>query len=146
MRDLLVGLTGGVPGGDGYGRDGARTARRSVAPCFGLEGETMTMIGYTTGLSALTASQEAINIAGQNIANANTPGYHRQTVDLTAAQPTPEDNLLIGTGVDVADITAPAVNCSKTPLTPTLRRPPLQRRNSAYCSRFSPSSPPVPVL
>ncbi len=64
----------------------------------------MTMIGYTTGLSALTASQEAIDIAGQNIANANTPGYHRQTADLKASQPTPVDNLLIGTGVTVTDI------------------------------------------
>ena len=64
----------------------------------------MTMIGYSIGLSALTASQEAIDVAGQNISNANTPGYHRQTADLRASQPTLEDNLSIGTGVTVTDI------------------------------------------
>lgn len=34
------------------------------------------------GLSALNASQRALDLAGQNLANANTPGYHRQALVL----------------------------------------------------------------
>ncbi len=34
------------------------------------------------GLSALTAGQRALDVIGQNIANASTPGYHRQEVVL----------------------------------------------------------------
>ncbi len=39
------------------------------------------------GKSALTASQAAIQVAGNNMANASTPGYHRQVVSLTPSRP-----------------------------------------------------------
>jgi flagellar hook-associated protein 1 len=37
-----------------------------------------TFSGINTALSGLLAYQRAIDIAGQNIANVNTPGFHRQ--------------------------------------------------------------------
>jgi flagellar hook-associated protein 1 FlgK len=56
------------------------------------------------GLSALSANQTALDVTGQNIANVNTPGYHRQLpvfVDRTYAGP---EGLQIGSGVQVTDI------------------------------------------
>jgi flagellar hook-associated protein 1 FlgK len=41
-----------------------------------------TFSGLNTAASALYASQRAIDITGQNVANANTEGYSRQRVDL----------------------------------------------------------------
>jgi len=41
-----------------------------------------TFSGLNTAASALYASQRAIDITGQNVANANTDGYSRQRVDL----------------------------------------------------------------
>ncbi|MEQ4568254.1 flagellar hook-associated protein FlgK [Paenarthrobacter sp. CAP02] len=40
--------------------------------------------GLNTAYRGLTAAQQAINLAGQNIANATTPGYTRQRLDLSA--------------------------------------------------------------
>lgn len=57
------------------------------------------------GRSAIVASQAAMQVAGNNMANAATPGYHRRTVHLAAAG----DELLlgsqfIGTGVRLQEI------------------------------------------
>jgi flagellar hook-associated protein 1 FlgK len=41
--------------------------------------------GLTIGLSALQAHQRAMEVAGQNVANVNTPGYSRQRVELSPA-------------------------------------------------------------
>ena len=38
------------------------------------------------GLSALLAAQKAIDVAGHNIANTNTPNYTRQRVEFTSIQ------------------------------------------------------------
>ena len=38
--------------------------------------------GLRLALSALEAQQRAVNVAAQNVANANTPGYTRQAVNL----------------------------------------------------------------
>ena len=63
------------------------------------------MSALQAGLTAIRANQAAINTIAQNIANANTPGYHRQTVDLRARQPLDSgDGLLIGDGVDVVGL------------------------------------------
>ena len=55
--------------------------------------------------TSLAAHREAAAVAGQNIANVNTPGYSRQTVNLEALTP---DQLVpngwIGRGVDVQSI------------------------------------------
>jgi len=58
---------------------------------------------YTVGLSALDASQDALNLIGNNLANADTTGYHEQVMDLTEADPTQIGNLSVGSGVQVAD-------------------------------------------
>ena len=56
---------------------------------------------FEIGRRALQASQLGINVAGQNIANVNTPGYTRQSVQLSA---TPGDGTtprVSGTGVTI---------------------------------------------
>ena len=40
------------------------------------------MDSYSIALSALSVSQRAMDLVGQNIANASTPGYHRQVMAL----------------------------------------------------------------
>ncbi len=60
--------------------------------------------GLTIGMRALQAMQLAMETTGHNIANANTPGYSRQRVELVESLPdiTPWGNR--GTGVEVARI------------------------------------------
>ena len=55
--------------------------------------------------SALMAQETAIQVAGQNIANAQTPGYSRETLALTASTPNNTPNGIIGTGVSIGGIT-----------------------------------------
>ncbi len=57
------------------------------------------------GQSALTAAQAGINTAGHNIANAATPGYNRQVVTQSAAQPQNFGVGFLGQGTEVASIT-----------------------------------------
>jgi flagellar hook-associated protein FlgK len=59
---------------------------------------------FSTGLSALNTSQRALDVIGQNIANAGTPGYHRQVARLAARLPTERAGLSIGTGVEITSI------------------------------------------
>lgn len=62
-------------------------------------------VGLSAGLKALTAAQLALQTAGHNIANANTPGFTRQRVLLSAAMPfTVGRGFQIGTGVNVSNI------------------------------------------
>ena len=63
------------------------------------------MLGFVTGLRALLASQYAMQTSAQNIANANTEGYSRQQVVLKSSLPTRWKSFLVGTGVEVGDIT-----------------------------------------
>ena len=57
------------------------------------------------GKSAIFASQAAINVTGNNIANVNTPGYTRQEVVLQIATPiVPVAGGYLGMGVNVASI------------------------------------------
>ncbi len=44
------------------------------------------MAGYDIGMSGISAAQKALNVIGNNLANAATPGYHRQQVDLRPAR------------------------------------------------------------
>lgn len=57
-----------------------------------------------TGISGLLASRVALDTTSHNIANVNTTGYSRQTVDLTARDPQQVGSLFIGQGVDVAGV------------------------------------------
>ncbi|HEY1188502.1 MAG TPA: flagellar hook-associated protein FlgK [Gemmata sp.] len=65
------------------------------------------MNAFPIGTSAIAAAQRGLDLIGQNIANATTPGYHRVSPQLVNTT-TGTD----GTGVDIASITrftAPAV-------------------------------------
>jgi flagellar hook-associated protein 1 FlgK len=67
--------------------------------------------GLNTARSGLMAGQTALDLTSQNISNANTPGYSRQTIDLTSLGANTgsyrmENNLTqVGNGVDYTGIT-----------------------------------------
>jgi len=56
------------------------------------------------GSSALTAQRVALDVAGENIANVNTPGYSRQTAVLQSQIPVSVNGLPTGSGVQVATV------------------------------------------
>ncbi len=60
--------------------------------------------GFTAGIRALRAAQLALETTGHNIANANTPGYSRQRVELVEALPDLTPWGVKGTGVEIARI------------------------------------------
>jgi flagellar hook-associated protein 1 FlgK len=65
--------------------------------------------GLSTALSGLHTQRRALDVTGQNIANANTDGYSRQRVDMQAASATPVPALHsrydgAGAGVRVSDV------------------------------------------
>src|SRR5579875_3093270 len=67
--------------------------------------------GLQTALSGLEASQVAIDTTGENISNANTPGYTRQVVNTVESSPLTIPSLSpsgagadLGTGVDISSI------------------------------------------
>src|SRR5690606_5998682 len=62
-------------------------------------------LGLGAGLRALAAARMGIQTAGQNVSNANNPGYSRQRVSLSATAPFTIGRMQIGTGVQVDDIT-----------------------------------------
>jgi flagellar hook-associated protein 1 FlgK len=72
-----------------------------------------TLEGIQIALTGLLANQEALDVTGQNIANAQTPGYTRETALLTtrpsmsiaAIAPTNGGGAKLGTGVGVETIT-----------------------------------------
>ncbi len=60
---------------------------------------------FNTAASGLFASQRALDITSNNIANANTPGYSRQKMLQRAAQPIIAGQAgVLGTGVETYDI------------------------------------------
>jgi flagellar hook-associated protein 1 len=56
---------------------------------------------FEIGRRALQASQLGINVTGQNIANVNTPGYSRQSVQLSPSPPDGTNLRMSGTGVTI---------------------------------------------
>lgn len=62
------------------------------------------MAGYDIGMSGISAAQKALNMIGNNLANAATPGYHRQKVDLRPARDSYMNGVMTGQGVDFAGI------------------------------------------
>jgi flagellar hook-associated protein 1 len=60
--------------------------------------------GLGAGLRGLNAARAGLQTAGNNISNANTPGYSRQRVDLASALSFSLGGLQIGSGVDVRGI------------------------------------------
>ena len=59
---------------------------------------------FHIGRSGLLASQSALTIVNNNIANVNTPGYSRQEIILELSSPVRSGGMLVGTGVTVAGI------------------------------------------
>ena len=56
------------------------------------------------GLSGVLGHQNALNTTGNNITNANTPGYSRQEVQFESSSSRYTTNGYVGTGVDIANI------------------------------------------
>jgi flagellar hook-associated protein 1 FlgK len=56
------------------------------------------------GRSALTASQVAIQVTGNNFANASTPGYSRQAINLVASGDQRWGSQFLGRGVEIGGI------------------------------------------
>jgi flagellar hook-associated protein 1 FlgK len=63
------------------------------------------MQNYAIGLSGLNAAQTALDIVGNNIANAATDGYHRQRVELAPSSSGQIGQVETGAGVDVSGAT-----------------------------------------
>ena len=59
---------------------------------------------FDIGKLSLLASQRALQVVSQNLANANTPGYSRQEVILEQTAPTGTSGFQTGTGVTVAQV------------------------------------------
>jgi len=59
---------------------------------------------FSTGVSALNAAQQGIATTGHNIANASTPGYHRQQILQTPAIALDTGSGFIGQGVQVTTV------------------------------------------
>jgi flagellar hook-associated protein 1 len=69
----------------------------------------MSSIGLQTGLKTLLASQAALDTIGHNVANANTPGYSRQRLQISSSPALQIRGLAIGAGVN-ADIVTRTTN------------------------------------
>lgn len=59
---------------------------------------------FDISVSALNAFQAAINVTSNNVANASTPGYDRESVNLNEALPQSNGTLTVGSGVVVAGV------------------------------------------
>ena len=59
---------------------------------------------FGISVSALQAFQQAINVTSNNVANASTPGYDRETVNLTEAIPQSNGSATVGAGVQVTGV------------------------------------------
>jgi len=63
------------------------------------------MSGFGIGVNALRAAAQRINMAGDNIANAGTEGYHAKTADVVVLPGPSIGGVRIGEGCEVVDIT-----------------------------------------
>lgn len=62
------------------------------------------MQNYVIGLSGLNAAYAALDVVGNNIANASTEGYHRQRVEFVAAGTVRSGTTEVGGGVQVLGV------------------------------------------
>jgi flagellar hook-associated protein FlgK len=62
------------------------------------------MSSYEIGITGIHAAQKALNVIGNNLANAATEGYHKQEVDLRPAEDALSNGQMVGQGVDFAGI------------------------------------------
>ena len=63
------------------------------------------MANYDIGISGLNAAQRALDMIGNNIANAATEGYHRQRIELAPAYSAVNGAVMIGGGVEITGST-----------------------------------------
>lgn len=63
------------------------------------------MDSFSIGITGLTASQQALDVIGNNIANAATEGYHKQRIELVPATEIAVGQNMLGGGVQVANVT-----------------------------------------
>jgi flagellar hook-associated protein 1 FlgK len=59
---------------------------------------------FGISVSALQAFQAAISVTSNNIANANTPGYAKESIDLTTSPPQANGTISVGSGVSIDGI------------------------------------------
>ena len=59
---------------------------------------------FGISVSALQAFQQAINVTSNNVANASTPGYDRESINLTEAIPQSNGAATVGAGVAVSGV------------------------------------------
>ena len=57
-----------------------------------------------TGVSGLAAAQKGLDTTGHNIANANTKGFNRQTVEQTSTVGIPFGGVFLGNGTQISSI------------------------------------------
>src|SRR5215210_1496255 len=62
-----------------------------------------------TAVTGLAAAQRAMDVAGQNIVNANTAGYSRQRVQLSEVATAASSSFFTGGGTGVAGVTVAGV-------------------------------------
>ena len=62
------------------------------------------LTSLNTAISGLNAAMAALQTTGHNIANASTPGYSRQRVNLAPRRPQDMVSYQIGRGVDVRNV------------------------------------------
>lgn len=73
--------------------------------------------GIETAYSAMSAQQLFLETSAHNIANASTPGYHRQDVSTVASTPLQEGSgIWVGTGVQVLSVGRPVDSFVETSL------------------------------
>ena len=59
---------------------------------------------FGISISALQAFQQAINVTSNNVANANTPGYDEESINLSEAIPQANGSATVGSGVAVTGV------------------------------------------
>lgn len=64
----------------------------------------MTDISLQTGLRALLTARYSLDTIGHNLANANTPGYSRQRLQVGTAAPFLQSGILVGNGVQAESV------------------------------------------
>jgi flagellar hook-associated protein 1 FlgK len=67
-----------------------------------------------TGLSGLQAAQQALDVIGQNVANAQTPGYSRERVDLSSVAGTANVGLASGISSNLSGVKVDGVERIKS--------------------------------
>ncbi|WDE13222.1 flagellar hook-associated protein FlgK [Thalassomonas haliotis] len=85
---------------------------------------------FNTGTSGLLASQQQLATVGHNIANVNTDGYSRQSVEQNQALGNYQGNNLIGSGTYVQDI-------SRVFNSFTYREQLITQNNASYSNKLS---------